>query len=380
MHTVKLGGLIKVTSGFAFKSAMFNSNNNGLPLIRIRDVVRGFSDTYYSGEYKNEYIITNGDALIGMDGEFNLALWKGNKALLNQRVCKIESIDERLNQEYLIRFLPQALKDIEDKTPFVTVKHLSVKDINNIEIPLPPLEEQRRIAAILDQADALCQKRQQSLEKLDQLLQATFIEMFGDPVSNPKGWELNKFDDVIDFITGYAFKSNDFQESGIKLCRGTNVLPNKLDWSDTACWKEEDWNTMNKYQIKKNDILIAMDRPWISSGFKMVLIEDDKPNLLLVQRVARLRSKGSMGSNFIYHIFKSPKFKKHCRITETTVPHISPNDFRSFEIISPPKEMIDKFERVAEKVNFQRKQLLHADLNFKSLFNSLQQKAFTGRL
>lgn len=126
-----LRDLVKITSGFAFKSNLFNTENNGLPLIRIRDVVRGYSDTFYDAEYKDEYVIQNGDALIGMDGEFNLAKWRGGKALLNQRVCKIESTSEELSQGYLIRFLPKALKDIEDKTPFVTVKHLSIKDINN---------------------------------------------------------------------------------------------------------------------------------------------------------------------------------------------------------------------------------------------------------
>ncbi|MDH2465123.1 restriction endonuclease subunit S [Acinetobacter baumannii] len=380
MEKVQLGTLVKITSGFAFKSNLFNTDKKGLPLIRIRDVVRGYSDTYYDGEYKAEYLIQKGDALIGMDGEFNLALWNSGKALLNQRVCKIQSIDERLDQNYLIRFLPKALKDIEDRTPFVTVKHLSVKDINNIQIPLPPLAEQRRIASILDQADELRQKRQQAIEKLDQLLQATFIEMFGDPVSNPKGWEKVKFEDEVEFLTGFAFKSADFKDSGIKLCRGINILPNTLDWNDTAYWNEKELEKYSRFKILQNDILVAMDRPWISTGFKITLVKENDPNMLLVQRVARLRVKESFGANFLFQILSMPEFKKHCRITETTVPHISPTDFKSFDLIKPANHMIEKFEKIAKLINIQKDKMRDSEMQNDNLFASLQNRAFNGTL
>jgi type I restriction enzyme S subunit len=194
--TAPVGELTEILSGFAFKSEQFNNSGEGLPLIRIRDVIEGTSDTYYSGDYKSEFLIKNGDALIGMDGQFNLACWRGGPALLNQRVCKIKATDERLDQGYLLRFLPSALKEIEDRTPFVTVKHLSVKSLREIEISLPPLLEQRRIAAILDKADALRAKRREAIAKLDQLLQSVFLEMFGDPVTNPKGWPMKFFGEV----------------------------------------------------------------------------------------------------------------------------------------------------------------------------------------
>ncbi len=112
-----------------------------------------------------------------------------DNALLNQRVCKIDEISGDIDRGYLGRFLPVALKEIEDATPFVTVKHLSVKALNEIQIPLPPLAEQKRIAAILDAADNLRAKRRESLAELDTLLQSTFLDLFGDPVTNPMGWE-----------------------------------------------------------------------------------------------------------------------------------------------------------------------------------------------
>ena len=145
---VQLGELIDILSGFAFRSECFD-NDDGFPLIRIRDVVPGNTKTRFRGEYDPAFVVVAGDILIGMDGEFNIARWRGEPALLNQRVCRIRSANERLDEDYLFRFLPGALKKIERVKSFVTVKHLSVKDMRSIYIPLPPVSEQRRIAAIL---------------------------------------------------------------------------------------------------------------------------------------------------------------------------------------------------------------------------------------
>lgn len=347
-----LGDLVEITSGFAFKSNLFNESKKGLPLIRIRDVLPGFSETYYDGEYEEKYLINNGDALIGMDGNFNLAIWNGGKSLLNQRVCKIKSNNEKLDQRYLLNFLPITLKKIEDATPFVTVKHLSVKDIREIVIPLPPIEEQRRIAAILDKAEALKAKRREAIAKLDQLLQSVFFEIFGDPVKNEKKWQKNNILEYCDFLTGYPFKSANFVErnSGIKICRGANVLPGYIDWSDEVNYPSECFEELNNFQLLDGDVIVAMDRPWISSGFKAVLLRGVNEKILLVQRVARLRAKKKHYSSFIYKLICSQAFIQQCKPTETTIPHISPNDFRNFNIISPPEELIKKFHEFSEKI------------------------------
>lgn len=170
--------------GFPFDSAKF-SDSNGMPLIRIRDVVRGYSETYTTEEYKSEYIVHENDLLIGMDGEFNIAKWGKTPALLNQRVCRLAPKDS-IDKDYLFYFMPIALKRIEEKTPFVTVKHLSAKELNKIEIPVLSLEEQRKIAETLSKVDKLIAFRDQQLAKLDELVKARFVEMFGDLVVGDK--------------------------------------------------------------------------------------------------------------------------------------------------------------------------------------------------
>lgn len=97
---VKLTDLCNIQYGYAFDSGNFTDDESYIPLVRIRDVKRGFSETYYSGEYSEEYILHPGDLLIGMDGEFNIARWKSREALLNQRVCKVSAKDG-VCEEYL---------------------------------------------------------------------------------------------------------------------------------------------------------------------------------------------------------------------------------------------------------------------------------------
>jgi len=111
LEPVKLGDYANVLSGFPFASNGFN-DSEGLPVIRIRDVVRGYTDTFFKGQYDPIYLIRRGNILVGMDGQFNAAKWSSDPALLNQRVCKITSKDESLlSERYLIYLLPHKLKE-----------------------------------------------------------------------------------------------------------------------------------------------------------------------------------------------------------------------------------------------------------------------------
>lgn len=177
MKEARLPDICRIQYGFAFDSAQFSATT-GKPLIRIRDVVRGYSETYTTEQCGEEYVVNNGDLLIGMDGEFNIARWKGGPALLNQRVCRLFPKDDVVDEGYLFYFMPQALKQIEDKTPFVTVKHLSAKQLNSVVVPLPALEKQIQIASSLDKLSSLIFLRSQQLAKLDELVRARFVEMF----------------------------------------------------------------------------------------------------------------------------------------------------------------------------------------------------------
>lgn len=173
-----LTDVCSIQYGYPFDSALFNSND-GTPLVRIRDVVPGFSNTYTTEKCDECYYVENDDMLIGMDGEFNIAYWKGGHAYLNQRVCKIIP-KEGVHKRYLFYQLMPILKRIENRTAFVTVKHLSAKELNKIELSLPDFPRQQRIADTLDKVSEGIEVCRRMLGELDLMVKAKFVEMFGD--------------------------------------------------------------------------------------------------------------------------------------------------------------------------------------------------------
>lgn len=179
MMIAKLTDLCDIQYGYAFDSSNFTHDGTYPPLVRIRDVKRGYSETFYSGKVPEEYILHAGDLLVGMDGEFNIARWKSRDALLNQRVCKIKA-KSGVDEEYLRFALSKILKGIEDRTSFVTVKHLSAKELNKIVLNIPKEHEQKIISSILSKVEYIIAIRCQELQKLDDLIKARFVEMFGD--------------------------------------------------------------------------------------------------------------------------------------------------------------------------------------------------------
>ena len=244
--------------GFPFDSAKF-SDSNGMPLIRIRDVVRGYSETYTTEEYKSEYIVHENDLLIGMDGEFNIAKWGKTPALLNQRVCRLAPNDS-IDKDYLFYFMPVALKRIEEKTPFVTVKHLSAKELNKIEIPVLPLEEQRKIAETLSKVDELIAFREQQLAKLDELVKARFVEMFGSYPENENAYPVVNVSDIADAGVGVVIKPAQYyvtEERGIKAFRSLNIGEMYIKDSDWVYFSKEGNESNKKSQLHENDLLIV---------------------------------------------------------------------------------------------------------------------------
>lgn len=382
MDKVQLGTLVKITSGFAFKSNLFNTNHNGLPLIRIRDVVRGYSDTYYEGEYKTEYLIQNGDALIGMDGEFNLALWNGGKALLNQRVCKIQSINERLDQDYLIHFLPKALKDIEDKTPFVTVKHLSVKDINNIEIPLPPLAEQRRIASILDQADELRQKRQQAIEKLDQLLQNEFMSKFhqknysefhvSNLLENEKSMRTGPF--------GSQLLHSEFVDEGIHVLGIDNAVQNSFNWAKPRFISEEKYKSLKRYTIKPKDVIITI----MGTCGKCAVVPDDIPTAINTKHLCCITlDQNKCNPEFLHSYFLlHPKARNYLesRAKGAIMAGLNMGIIKDLPVELPPIEIQNDFSKFQQRIVIQKNMMINDLSRMNDLFASLQNQAFNETL
>ena len=257
---VKLTDLCDIQYGYAFDSAKFTDDESYIPLVRIRDVKRGFSETYYSGEYPPEYILHAGDLLIGMDGEFNIARWKSKEALLNQRVCKISAKDG-VCEEYLRFVLSKELKAIENRTAFVTVKHLSAKELNKLEIDVPDLLEQERVSESLARIEEIITKRQKEIQKLDDLIKARFVELFGDPVDNPMGWSTKQLQELVtdDCTISYGIvQTGDDQEDGVPVFRPVDIVNHIPVRSELKKTTEEISNKYKRTILKGREMLITV--------------------------------------------------------------------------------------------------------------------------
>jgi len=369
---------IDILSGFAFDSKLFNSSGKGLPLVRIRDVGRNSSGTFYSGAYKDDYLIENGDFLIGMDGEFRLAEWSGGKALLNQRVCKIMPKHESLYPKYLFYLMPKELKRIEDTTSFVTVKHLSVKKIKEIKIPLPSLEEQKKIAAILDAADALRQKDAQLIAKYNALSQSLFLDMFGD-IKEGK-YETKTLEDLFGKGEyGAGAKAVGYSENSPRYIRITDIdaegaLRSKKVSSDLP---EKD---LAKYTLKKGDLLFARSGATVG---KTYLYRKSHGDLVYAGYLIKFSIKEPFNAEYFFHFTKTAFYNAWIQKIQNVVaqPNINAKQYgQELNVPIPPVELQNQFAERIQHIETQKQQAQAALQKSEDLFNSLLQRAFKGEL
>ena len=168
---VSLSEVVTLTNGFAFKSTQFDTSV-GEPLLRIRDILKGQPGSYYNAAVDDPKMqhVYDGDVVVGMDGDFNSVLWSGGKVLINQRVCSLRCNAEFYSQKLLAYTLPAYLKLINEHTSSVTVKHLSSKTIAEIPLPLPPLNEQRRIVEKIETLFARLDRGEEAIRQTQKLL------------------------------------------------------------------------------------------------------------------------------------------------------------------------------------------------------------------
>ncbi|MBV6937994.1 restriction endonuclease subunit S [Escherichia coli] len=347
---VTLGKHIDILSGCAFPSSGFN-RNNGVPLIRIRDILSGKTETYYEGSYDLKYLIKKGDLLVGMDGDFNREYWKGTDALLNQRVCKITPNPETLDKNFLYHFLQKELDKIHATTDVVTVKHLSVKKIQDIKIRLPSLKEQKRIAAILDKADAIRQKREQAIKLADDFLRAKFLEMFGTPANNIHRFPKGTIRDLVDSVNyGTSAKASIYSGEYPILRMGNITYQGRWDFTDLK-YLDLSVKEKDKYLVKEGDLLFNRTNSKELVG-KTAVYEEDRP-MAFAGYLIRVRPN-SIGNNYYISGYLN---SIHGKITLMNMcksivgmANINAQELQNIEILIPPKHLQDEYEIIYKKI------------------------------
>lgn len=278
------------------------------------------------------------------------------------------------------------IKDLAERsTSGIGVQNLNVNTVRKFPISLPPIQTQKHIAQILDNAATLRDKTKQLLEEYDALAQAIFLDMFGDPVVNAKGWELFKLKKVTSKIGSGSTPrggKESYKEEGISLIRSLNIHDNEFKMKDLALIDDIQAAKLKNVIIEKNDVLINI------TGASVARCTIVPPSILparVNQHVSILRCKnGKLNSIFLLHLLISP----NCKVkllgvgssNGATREAITKEQLENFEIILPPMELQNQF---AEKIKLieKQKELAKQELQeSEDLFNCLLQKAFKGEL
>ncbi len=280
------------------------------------------------------------------------------------------------------------LRNVDDVCTGTTRRRISRKNLGKIPIPLPPLEEQQRIVAVLDEAfEGLARARahaEANLQNARKLFENS-LEAELEAVGNSNETSLGEH---IDLLAGFAFKSKGYTEdqSAMRLMRGDNIIPGAVRWEGAKYWPIEDCEAYEKFQLCADDVLIAMDRTWIKAGIKYAVLTDADVPSLLVQRVARLRCLPSLDTHFLEMLIGSKSFERYVLSiqTGTGVPHISPTQIKDFKFplpdIETQAEMVERLLIVKNGSNELSESYSQKVQDIDDCRRSLLQKAFAGEL
>ena len=255
----KLGDIATYINGYAFKPQDWS--DEGIPIIRIQDLTgNSYQANRYNGEYASKYEVNDGDVLISWSASLGVYIWHGEKAVLNQHIFKVVFDKERISKDFFVHQVGLILENAASDAHGATMKHLTKPVFDALPFYLPPYEKQCEIAEVLDKVTSLISLRKQQLAKLDELVKARFVEMFGDSVANTKNFPSTTLETVMTVFpqNGLYKPQTDYvqDDTGIPILRIDAFYNGKVtNWNTLKrliCSETE----IDRYLLKENDIVI----------------------------------------------------------------------------------------------------------------------------
>ncbi|CAD5972239.1 MULTISPECIES: restriction endonuclease subunit S [Planktothrix] len=369
--------------------------NVGYPLITSKNLKNGSIDfsevSYISAE---DYIEINkrskvdkGDILLAMigtignpvivdvDQEFsikNVALFKLQNSPVDPRFFKY------LLESSIVK------KQLERETKGGTQKFVSLKVLRNLEIPLPPIASQRRIANILDKADEIIRKRKDAIALTEQLQKSIFLDMFGDPVINPKGWEVVELGKlIIGKPNNGIFRKNDEYGGKIPVIWVKELFRDSILNTKNSISLDPTEQEIKKFGLKKGDILFCRSSLKLEGiGYNNVFDDEDDSALFECHLIRVSPNQSKINSIFLNYLLRTEGMRKVIisKSNTVTMSTIGQEQIKTIPVILPPKNIQDNFDkqlRYLIKLIAKKQFFLQESEN---LFNSLLQKAFKGEL
>ena len=375
--TVRLGDVATYVNGFAFKPSDWT--DTGLPIIRIQNLTgNDYETNYYSGEYNPKYEVVKGDILISWSASLGVYEWWKDKALLNQHIFKVVFDKVEIDKRYFIHTVSYLLDDMVKETHGSTMKHITKPRFDNTPFPYPPIETQRQIADTLDKLQSIITHRKQQLLKLDELVKARFVEMFGDPVENPLQWDTMALENACQSIVDcpHSTPTYTFEDTGYMCIRTSIVKKNLILWDKIEYIPKDEYEQrIKRRKPQKGDIIYTREGAILG----IAAIIDRNCNVALGQRSMLLSPDTKIClPEFISNAMNFDSFLN--RVTEgisgSASPHINVADIRAFNIMMPPLDLQEKFANFVQQTDKSKVAVQKALDEAQLLFDSLMQEYF----
>jgi type I restriction enzyme S subunit len=339
-------------------------------------------------EFISDEAVKKSSAKIVKEGAILLAMYGatvgrmailGIEAATNQAVCNIVPDESKAFSKYVYYALLDKVPEFLSNAVGGAQPNISQGIIRETKIPLPPLPAQQRIAAILDKADAIRRKRQQAIQLADEFLRSVFLEMFGDPVTNPKGWEVKTLESIANCQLGKMLSQKAKTGENHKVyLRNANVRWGQIDVSDLL---EMDFSEKEqaKFKLIEGDLLVCEG----GEVGRCAIWRNQVDNCYYQKALHRVRADLSLVipeylQDFFFLMSKANAFSRS--ISEVTFSHLTAEKLNALEIPLPPIELQREFARRVQKVEGLKVKLKASQAQAEAQFNALSQRAFAGEL
>lgn len=396
---VSLGSVIQFIRGVTFKPTdqIAPFSKGSIVVMRTKNVqVEGLDTSDLiaiprSLVKREEQVLLDGDILISSANSWELV---GKSSFVNSLdfdstaggfISIVRPITTKVDPRYLYHWImaPENQHSIRYCGRQTTnISNLDVSRFKLLEIPLPPLDEQKRIAAILDKADAIRQKRKQAIDLADEFLRSVFLDMFGDPVTNPKGWKVKPLSGLIaegDKINYGIVQPGEHVDGGVPIVRVGDIADGKIDKSKLKCVLKEIDEKNKKSRLIGDEILITCVGATVG---KVALADSSLQGFNTVRALTRVRLSNQVNRQFVFRYLQSPFVQNYFQMQLRTVgqPTLNGKQIGETPILLPEKDVQKSFLDIAEKLQSKIDAALAQLVNADDMFNSLSQKAFSGQL
>ncbi len=378
---VKLGDVIDVVMGQAPPGETCNKDGIGTPFVKAGEF-RAFSPVLKEWTTEPKKMGAKGDVFLCVVGATCGKINLGADCAIGRSVAALRPKEDALLQTYLYYFMSQQVMRLRNGSQGAAQTVISKDMINGISLTLPPLSEQKRIAAILDKADAIRKKRQQAIELADQFLRSVFLDMFGDPVTNPKGWDVEPLSSLVETLEGGKNIKPD--ESGRRTLR--RIL--KVSAVTSGVFKPQEskplpdnWQPPESYFVREGDLLFSRANTSELIG-ATALVPSIPDNLVLPDKLWRFKWRDRLATSpsYVNQLLQHSEMRREIRVrasgTSGSMKNISKPKLMEIPIPIPPASSQREFEAIASTVRASKMEIQKSAAGLDRLFESLSGQAF----